>query len=249
MTASEAMTEYYLLIGQGSLAGLKNAFRVDADLNDPIEGLLSGKDSLTGYFQIQQDLLRERDFMPELINSIITPGRIICEWVLLHKGGDLPVSLVADVHDGLISSFRVYHSTWPLTGEHRVRPAILRPAEGLQEPEVIREYMRGIGEPDLELTLSLFTEDAYAREPSGSAYRHEGPEGRRAFYEAILSGGGIPLRHCTATFDGRCFGVEYILDRWGGTSFPEQAGMAVYEIAGNGMLSAARIYDDISPPA
>jgi hypothetical protein len=36
--------------------------------------------------------------------------------------------------------------------------------------------------------------------------------------------------------------------RWGVTDIPPQAGVAVYERASSGLLSAARIYDDVEPP-
>ena len=36
--------------------------------------------------------------------------------------------------------------------------------------------------------------------------------------------------------------------RWGVTDIPPQAGVAVYERGSSGLLSAARIYDDVEPP-
>ncbi len=37
--------------------------------------------------------------------------------------------------------------------------------------------------------------------------------------------------------------------RWGVSEIPLQAGVAVYERGSNGLLSAARIYEDVEPPA
>lgn len=248
MTTNDVLGQYYALIEQGRLGQLLGAFSAGASVNDPLLGIISGKELLESYLREQVGFLDKWRFRPELLNQVKTPARVVTEWVLYFDKGDLPVSLVADISGSGITSLRVYHSTWPLSGRHMVRPGILEPEEGLMEPEIIRQYMRGIGKPDIGLVLSLFADEGYVREPSGSAYRHEGPEGRRAFYSAILANGGIPLRHCTATFDGRCFAVEYSLESWGNVNFQSQAGMAAYELGSDGKIMAARIYDDIAPP-
>lgn len=46
----------------------------------------------------------------------------------------------------------------------------------------------------------------------------------------------------------RC-ALEYNLVRWGGHHVTPQAGIAVYERGGDGLLAAARVYDDVQPPA
>ena len=120
--------------------------------------------------------------------------------------------------------------------------------EKLEEPALIKTYMRAILEPDEERVLSLFTTDGYLREPSGSRYKHIGSQERKAFYNSALRTGGITLHHATATFDGKSFAVEYVCDQWGKTTFAPQAGMAVYEFADTDHLRAVRIYDDVTPP-
>ncbi|AKB73642.1 hypothetical protein MSLAZ_0381 [Methanosarcina lacustris Z-7289] len=107
--------------------------------------------------------------------------------------------------------------------------------------------MAGLAKPDKAAILELFEEEGYVREPSGSSYKHNGPAGRKEFYDAALAEGGISLKYCTATFDGSRFIVEFICDKWGKTKLPPQAGMAVYELGKTGKLFAVRIYDDLSP--
>jgi hypothetical protein len=71
----------------------------------------------------------------------------------------------------------------------------------------------------------------------------------RGFYELIIAnGGGIPLEHCTLTEDGNACAIEYNVIRWGDSEIPAQAGVSVYERGRNGLLTAARIYDDVEPP-
>jgi hypothetical protein len=65
----------------------------------------------------------------------------------------------------------------------------------------------------------------------------------------FANGGGIPLAHCTLTDDGVRCAIEYNYVRWGVTDILPQAWVAVYERGSSGLLSAARIYDDVEPPS
>lgn len=42
---------------------------------------------------------------------------------------------------------------------------------------------------------------------------------------------------------------EYMADRWGEAPMTPQAGAAAYQRGPSGKLCAARIYDDVEPPA
>ena len=98
--------------------------------------------------------------------------------------------------------------------------------------------------------MATFEPGGYAREPSGGAYLHRGAEGLREVYvHMFANGGGIPLEHCTLTDGGVRCAIEYNCVRWGLTGIPPQGGVAVYERGSGGLLSAARIYDDVEPPA
>jgi len=44
----------------------------------------------------------------------------------------------------------VYHSTWPLTGEHRVRPPLLTADPNLHVEGIPGDYQRALAEGDLE---------------------------------------------------------------------------------------------------
>jgi hypothetical protein len=62
----------------------------------------------------------------------------------------------------------------------------------------------------------------------------------RSFFRAHPSAGGVGLEHCAVTECGiRCV-PEYNCLGWGG-----QAGIAVYERGTEGLLAAARVYDDV----
>ena len=50
------------------------------------------------------------------------------------------------------------------------------------------------------------------------------------------------------TDDGVRCALEYNCVRWGGDDLPPQAGIAVFERGPDGLLAAARIYDDVEAP-
>jgi hypothetical protein len=225
-------------------------------LDDPrvrhIEGAMALRDFAIG----TAEWLRERDAVVENVALTRTPARTVEEVVLnllADDGGrvELPVAIVTDRNpDRTVKVIRVYHSTWPLTGEHRVRPLLL-PADPNLHPEgTPGDYQRALAEGDLEGIVATFEPDGYAREPSGAAYLHRGAEALRELYAHLFAnGGGIGLEHCTLTDDGVRCAIEYNCVRWGDTEIPLQAGVAVYERGSSGLLAAARIYDDVEPPS
>ena len=143
----------------------------------------------------------------------------------------------------------MYFSSWPINGRHANRPPLLQRDPELRLSDVVSDYQRALAAGDVDAILTTFEPDGYAREPAGNAHVHTGPDGLRAFYELLFSGGGgIPLEHCTGVDDGRACALEYNVVRWGATELPPQAGVAVYVRGHSGKLAAARIYDDTDPP-
>jgi hypothetical protein len=67
-----------------------------------------------------------------------------------------------------------------------------------------------------------------------------------------LCGGFCPSRigldHCAVTDDGVRCALEYNYVCWGSHGLPPQAGIGVYERGPDGLLTAARVYDDVEPP-
>ena len=98
--------------------------------------------------------------------------------------------------------------------------------------------------------MGTFAPDGYYREPIGPPLTHRGTAELRSFFTGRFgAGGGIGLQHCAVTDDGvRCV-LEYNCVRWGRQDLLPQAGLGVYERGPDGLLAAARVYDDIEPPA
>lgn len=248
----QVLENLYTLFLQGDTKTLLTLYSAEPVMDTPLSGRVQGTEAIEQAVQTQQCWLQEREVTPELLASIDTENRFVAEFVLFlnqaNERIDLPVAVVADLEGEAVTSLRVYHSTWPLTGTHLIRTPLLSFASHLEEPEVVEAYMNALTQPDEEAILALFTTDGYVREPSGSRYKHEGAQGRKAFYDQILTNGGVPLKHCSATFNGTLFAVEYVCDTWGQAHFAPQAGMAMYELADADHIRAVRIYDDVTPP-
>ncbi len=225
-------------------------------LDDPRVGRVDGSPELPAFATETANWLRGRDAVVENVALTLTPTRTVEEVVLnlLADDGErveLPVAVVSDRNpDRTLKVVRVYHSTWPLTGEHRVRPPLLPADPNLRPGGTPGIYQRALAEGDLGGILAAFEPEGYAREPSGAAYLHRGIEGlREAYAHMFANGGGIGLEHCALIDDGVRCAIEYNCVRWGASEIPPQAGVAVYERSGSGLLAAARIYDDVAPPA
>ena len=247
---------YYEGIMAEEPGALVRSFAGHPVLDDPRVGYVEGERQFRAFVNGTADWLRERDAVVENAALTRTPTRTV-EEVVLHlvdDGGrrvELPVAIVSDRNpDRTLKAIRVYHSMWPLTGEHRVRSPLLPADPELHAEGSPGDYQRALAEGDLEAIVGIFEPDGYAREPSGGAYLHSGEEGLREVYvHMFANGGGIPLEHCTLTDDGVRCAIEYNCVRWGVTDIPPQAGVAVYERGSSGLLAAARIYDDVEPPA
>ena len=139
---------FYDILLEGDSDSLHKLFTAEPRLNTPLHGEIRGSAALRQFVGEQQAWLTRRDAHSELTNAIVSDQRIVLELVLYlrqpTKVIDLPVALAAERDGEGLSEVRVYHSTWPLSGEHIVRaPIVQPPAEKLEEPAVVEAYMAG----------------------------------------------------------------------------------------------------------
>src|SRR5919112_2413227 len=193
-------------------------------LDDPRVGHVEGTRELRAFASGTADWLRERDAVVENVALTRTPARTVEEValnLLTDDGGrvELPVAIVSDRNpDRTVKVIRVYHSTWPLTGEHRVRPPLLAADPNLHAEGTPGLYQRALAEGDLEGIVASFEPDGYAGEPSGAAFIHRGTQALYELYgHMFANSGGIELQHCTLTDDGVRCAIEYNCVRWGDT--------------------------------
>ena len=255
-SANDAVPYYEGILAEEPEALIRSFAAQQPRVNDPRVGYAEGARKIRAFASGTVDWLRERDAVVENVALTRTLSRTV-EEVVLHLLSDagarveLPVAVVTDRNpERTIKTIRVYHSMWPLTGEHAVRPPLLPADPGLQPEGTPGVYQRALAGGDLAGIVATFEPDGYAREPSGGAYLHRGAEALRQFYAHLFAnGGGIALEHCTLTDDGALCAIEFNYVRWGVTDIPPQAGVAVYERGTSGLLAAARIYDDVEPSA
>jgi len=248
MTASDRVTTLYpRLIGGdiGVLAGFADKATIDTPL--------SGHQQPPEFVADTRAWLDAHAARIESPRTVVTPGRVVHEFVLLVAVDDglkeLPVMLIADIDaDECIRDLRVYHSTWPLTGAHRVRSPLMHYRNAERPAEPVGAYHDALAAGDAAAADATFETEGTVREPAGSAWTHVGPD-RGAWYRMILSEGGIPLRLGTITDDGTTVVYEYEVEQWGAAKLAPQAGAAAYERGPNGKIVSARIYDDVEPPA
>ena len=158
------------------------------------------------------------------------------------------MAVVAESPDDRSVVFRTYCSQWPVDGRRHVRPPILKP--GAARPgDVVGRYQAALDAGDADAIVSTFAPDGYFREPIGPHSTHRGTAELRSFFTRCFSaGGGIGLQHCVVTDDGVRCALEYNCVRWGSHDLPPQAGIGVYERGPDGLLAAARVYDDVEAP-
>jgi hypothetical protein len=225
-SANDAIA-YYEGIMAGEPEALVRSFAGGPVLDDPRVGYVEGARRLRALVNGTVEWLGERDAVVENVALRLTPTRTV-EEVVLHLLSDdgvrveLPVAIVSDRNpERTLKAIRVYHSMWPLTGEHRVRSPLLPADPELHAEGTPGDYQRALVEGDIAGIVATFEPDGYAREPSGGAYLHRGAEGLRELYAHLFaSEGGIGLEHCTVTDDGVRYAIEYNCVRWGVTDIP-----------------------------
>ena len=136
------------------------------------------------------------------LRTTATPERAVHECVvtMMPSGSRvvrLPVAVVGEPGPtGLLARARVYHSTWPLTGRHEVRPRCCPRIAAVELRGAVAAYMEALAAGDLAGILASFDEAGCAREPSGGDYTYCGRDELAKFYAALFSnGGGIQLEH------------------------------------------------------
>jgi hypothetical protein len=249
---ADPVGQYFAALNDGDTRVLEIAWPGEVTVYDPRAGEIRGHWRLRRFVRENKSWLARRHARTETVAATRADGRAVVELLahLADDGGELawPVAVVAESPDDLSMVFRTYCSQWPVDGRRHLRPPVLKPG-GAHPGDIVGRYQAALEAGDAEAVVRTFTPDGYYREPIGPHATHRGTAELRSFFASRLSaGGGIALRHCAVTDDGVRCAVEYNCVRWGGHDLPPQAGLGVYERGPDGLLAAARVYDDIEPP-
>jgi ketosteroid isomerase-like protein len=234
----------------GGIAGLLSEMAV---VDQPLWGTARGRAEVWVMVPRAGGWLANRKVSLRHVATTADDERAVAEHVMTlvidGRPVELPVAVVAEARGGVISAVRTYHSTWPLSGTRGLRTPVLPHDPNIVVPAILERYQRALAAGDLEGILDAYEDDGYAREPSAVEYVYRGKARLRQVHTMQFLRGGIPLEYCSLTGDGLRWAIEYNCVRWGKTQIVPQAGVAVYERGRTGRVAAARIYDDICPPA
>jgi ketosteroid isomerase-like protein len=249
---ADPVGQYFTALNDGDTQALETVWPGEVVVYDPRAGEVRGHRQLRRFVTRNESWLAERHARIETVAATRVGGRAVVELLahLVHDGRDVvwPVAVVAESPDDRSVVFRTYCSQWPVDGQRHVRPPILGP--GSAHPgDVVGRYQAALDAGDTDAIVRAFAPDGYLREPIGPPYTHRGTDELRSYFTMCFSdGGGIGLQNCAVTDDGVRCAVEYNCVRWGSRDLPPQAGIAVYERGPDGLLAAARVYDDIEAP-
>ena len=233
-------------------AALEDVWPGEVVIHDPRAGEVRGNKQLRQFVSQNRSWMAERHVRTEPVAATCADGRAVVELLahLEHDGQDLawPVAVVAESTDDRSVVFRTYCSQWPVDGRRHVRPPILEPGSA-SLGDVVGRYQTALDAGDADAIVEHLRAGRVPARVRRPAPAHRGTAELRSYYTRCFSaGGGIGLQHCAVTDDGvRCV-LEYNCVRWGNHDLPPQAGIGVYERGPDGLLAAARIYDDVEAP-
>ena len=249
---ADPVAQYFMALNKGDTHALETVWPGEVVIYDPRAGEVRGHRQLRRFVNDNRWLLTERHARIETVASTSADGRAVVELVA-HLAGDgpevaWPIAVVAESPDDSSVVFRTYCSQWPVDGRHHVRPPILKPGP-VHPGDVVGRYQDALAAGDADAIVSTFTPDGYYREPIGPHDAHRGAGELRSFFTTRFSGGGIGVESCVVTDDGIRCALEFNFVRWGSRDLTPQAGIGIYERGPDGLLAAARVYDDVEPPA
>jgi ketosteroid isomerase-like protein len=248
----DPVAKYLVALDRGDPRGLEIEWPGEVVVYDPRAGEVRGHRHLRDFVKRNATWMGKHHVRTEVVASTRMDGRAVVE-LLAHWSQDgvqlaWPVAVVAESQDDLSVVFRTYCSQFPVDERRHLRAPILGP--GTAHPGgVVGRYQAALEAGDVDAIVELFAPDGYLREPIGAPYTHRGAAELRSFFTMCFSaGGGVRQECCAITDDGVRCALEYNCIRWGGRELPPQAGLTVYERSPDGLVAAARVYDDIETP-
>lgn len=246
----ERMRDIFSYIKEEDMQAIKSMFtdRIDVDL--PTCGRIYNDEVFLQFMLKAQEWMEKNNPSVELVDVTTTEKHAVFEFslpfMLLETERTIAVAIVCDLEGDKISKARVYYPTTYILGHHTLRRALYdQHHEDPDCPEVFARYLRAIIKADLDAVVPCFEpEDGYFQAEDGRAV---GKDNLREFFRQKIfgEGGEVYLQHGNLIQDETHYIIEFFFRQYGDKKVTPQAGLAVYCASPNGLLSAARIYDDV----
>ena len=251
---SDPVADYLRALQEGDVRDLERAWPGHVVIHDPRVGVVRGHRHLRKFVHDNETLWAGRHATIAPVASTRVGRRAVVELSarLTDFAGrevDWPLAVVAESPNELSVEFRTYCSQRPVDGSRHFRSSLLEGGDA-SPGDVVARYLAALEAGDTAAIVRTFAVDGYLREPFGPDSTHRGALALGSFFTGCFdAGGGIHLELCTVTDEGTRCALEYNCVRWGNRDLAPQAGIAVFERDREGLLTAARIYDDVEPPS
>ena len=240
---------YLDALNHGDPHALRNSWPGEVVVHDPHAGEVRGHRQLRQFVHRNQVWLAERHARIERVAATCVDGRAVVELLAhLTDGGRetaWPVAVVAESPDDRSVVFRTYCSQLPVDRRRHVRPPILPPVD-VQPGDVVGRHLAALRAGDTAAAVGTFTAAGYVREPVEAPPAPRRPRAARVLRPVLQRGGGVGVQHVRrspTTARAACWSTTASA----GVVAPvaPQAALGVYERGPDGLLAAARLYDDI----
>ncbi len=253
---ADPVAEFLAALRQGDPRVLETIWPGEIVIYDPRAGEVRGHKQVREFIRRNLSWLAGLHARADTVAATRSAGRAVVELLarMDHGGRELawPVAVVAEPAGDRSVVFRTYCSQWPVDEQRHLRRPVLGPLLGpgqVRPGDVVDRYLTALAAGDVAAVERTFGPGGYFRTPSGRRYARGGADELRSFFARCFgAGGGVELQPCAVTDDGVRCAVEYNCVRWGIHDLPPQAGLGVYERGADGLLTAARAYDDVQPP-
>lgn len=247
----DPVAQYIVGLTRGDTRAVEDAWPGEVVIYDPRAGEIRGHRQLRQFIKDSRSMLAEHDPRIETVACTVAGNRAVVELLVRLTYGARevvwPVAIVADSRDDRSIAFRSYFSQRAIDGLPHIRSPILPPGR-VHPGDVVGHYQAALAAGDADAVVNTFAADGYYREAIGPQHTYRGLAELRRYFHTCLPARGIGLQHCAVTDDGVRCALEYNCVRWGTEEMEPQAGIAVYERGADGVLAAARAYDDVQPP-
>lgn len=251
--ADVAALDFYDQLLAGNFSAILDAFEGEPNMDSPRGGAVAGRDAVAKFLEEELAWLESLGASLDGLRQVKETRSL--ERVVQEIGIQLPIppvprpimfAAVTDLGVSGIRAIRLYYSYGFLSGKHEFLRAAMLPADpGLIDeiPAPVQTYLDSIAAADFDV-WKLFAPGGYLMGVPSVPYRRCK---LITFYAiAMAEDGGVPLQLATVTGDSTTCAIEENLDSWGSVQFERStAGLAVYDYDDSGLLTAARIYDDI----